>query len=130
MKRHPTLVYRAVLLMILPLLLVKIPASGSPSESEVLGVQEFMKNVDRYQGNVRVEGVVSAISPAAQALSLIDVQEFKDCGVTTCAPLTLPVRWQGPWPSVKDVVQLEGELRKSGGKLFFEAKRLQKKASK
>lgn len=130
MKRHPTLVYRAVLLMILPLLLVKIPASGSPSESEVLGVQEFMKNVDRYQGKVRVEGVVSAISPAAQALSLIDVQEFKDCGVTTCAPLTLPVRWQGPWPSVKDVVQLEGELRKSGGKLFFEAKRLQKKASK
>lgn len=130
MKRHPTLVYRAVLLMILPLLLVKIPASGSQSESAVLGVQEFMKNVDRYQGKVRVEGVVSAVSPAAQALSLIDVQEFKDCGVTTCAPLTLPVRWQGPWPSVNDVVQLEGELRKSGGKLFFEAKRLQKKASK
>jgi hypothetical protein len=130
MKRHLTLLYIAALITIIPLILLKNTAAGSQTESAVLGVQEFMKNVDRYQGQVRLEGVVSAVSPADQALSLIDIQEFKDCGVTTCAPLTLPVKWQGPLPSVRDVVQLEGEVRESGGKLFFEAQRLLKKASK
>jgi hypothetical protein len=130
MKRHLTLLYTAAVVMIIPLVLVKISAAGSQTKSPVLGVQEFMKNVDRYRGQVRLEGVVSAVSPAGQALSLIDIQEFKHCGVTTCAPLTLPVKWQGPWPAIRDVVQLEGEVRKSGGKLFFQAKRLQKKASK
>jgi hypothetical protein len=129
MKRHLTLLYLAALVMIIPLVLVKISAAGSQTESPVLGVQEFMKNVDRYQGQVCVEGVVSAVSPADQALALIDLQEFKDCGVTTCAPLTLPVKWQGPWPSVQEVVQIEGEVRESGGKLFLEAKSLQRKGS-
>lgn len=130
MKRHLTLLYAAALVMIIPLILVKIPAAGSQTESPVLGVQEFMKNVDRYRGKVRLEGVVSAVSPSDQALSLIDIQELKDCGVTTCAPLTLPVKWKGPLPAVRDVVQLEGEVRESGGKLFFEAQRLRKKGSK
>jgi hypothetical protein len=130
MKRHLTWLYTAALVMIIPLILVKIPAADSQTESPVLGVQEFMKNVDRHRGQVRLEGVVNAVSPEKQALSLIDIQEFKDCGVTTCAPLTLPVKWKGPWPAVRDVVQLEGEVRESGGKLFFEAKRLQKKGSK
>ena len=129
MKRQLTLLYTAAVVMIIPLVLVNISAAGSQTESPVLGVQEFMKNVDRHRGQVRVEGVVSAVSPADQALSLIDIQEFKDCSVTTCAPLTLPVKWQGPWPAIRDVVQLEGEVRESGGKLFFQAKRLQKKAS-
>jgi hypothetical protein len=129
MKRHLTLLYTAALVMIILLILVKISAAGSQMDSPVLGVQEYMKNVDRYKGQVRVEGVVSAVSPADQTLSLIDIQEFKECGITTCAPLTLPVKWQGPLPSVKDVVQLEGEVRKSGGKLYFEAKSLQKKGS-
>lgn len=130
MKRLLTLLYTAALVMIIPLILVKIPTADSQTEAPVLGVQEFMKNVDRHRGKVRLDGVVSAVSPADQALSLIDIQEFKDCGVTSCAPLTLPVKWNGPLPSVRDVVQLEGEVRKSGGKLFFEASRLQKKGSK
>ncbi len=129
MKHHVTLVYIVALVTITPLILVKIPVAGSQTKSPVLGVQEFMKNVDHYQGQVCVEGVVSAVSPADQALSLIDIQEFKDCGITTCAPLTLPVRWEGPWPAVRDVVQLEGEVHESGGKLFFVAKSLQKKGS-
>jgi hypothetical protein len=108
MKRHLTLLYTAAVVMIVPLVLLKISAADSQTESPVLGVQEFMKNVDRYRGQVRLEGVVSAVSPADQALSLIDIQEFKDCGVTTCAPLTLPVKWQGPWPAIRDIVQLEG----------------------
>ena len=130
MKRHLTLLYIAALVMIISLILVKIPAVGSQTESPVLGVEEFMKNIDHYRGKVRLEGVVSAISPADQALSLIDIEEFKDCGVTTCAPLILPVKWQSTLPSVKEVVQLEGEVRESGGKLFFEAQRLQRKGAK
>jgi len=130
MQRHLILLYTTALVTIIALILVKIPDVDSQTESPFLGVQEFMKNVDRYQGKVRLEGVVSAVSPADQALSLIDRQEFKDCGVLTCAPLSLPVKWQGPLPLVRDVVQLDGEVRESGGKLFFEAQSLQKKGSK
>jgi hypothetical protein len=129
MKRQLTFLYTATLFMVIQLILVNISTAGSQKESPILGVQEFMQNVDQYQGRVRLEGVVSAVFPAEQALSLIDIKEFKDCGVTTCAPLTLPVKWQGPWPSVRDVVILEGQVRESGGKLFFEAKSLQRKGT-
>jgi len=129
MKRQLAFLHIAALFMVISLILLNITAAGSRTESPVLGVQEFMQNVDRYQGRVRLEGVVSAVFPAEQALSLIDLRELKDCGVTTCAPLTLPVKWQGPWPSVRDVVVLEGEVREAGGKLFFEAKSLQKKGA-
>ena len=52
---------------------------------KVLGVDEFMKNVDRYRGKVSLEGVVSAVAPEQQAISLIDSGEFQACNVTTCA---------------------------------------------
>lgn len=130
MKRFPPVLYTAAIFIIIGLIWFNIPAAGSQTQSSVLGINEFMKNVDLYRGKVRLEGVVSAVSSADQSLSVIDVQEFKDCGVTTCAPLTLPVKWPGPLPVVEDVVQLEGEVRESNGKLFFQAQRLQKKGSK
>ncbi len=92
----------------------------------VLGVDELMKNVDRYRGTVLLQGVVSAVSPEQQALSLIDTREFQACGVITCAPLTLPVRWTGPMPSPRDLVRLEGEVQQVSGKLIFNARALEK----
>ena len=93
---------------------------------DVLGVEQFMRAVDSYRGPVRLEGVVSAVAPEERALTLIDVAELERCGVVTCAPLSLPVRWDGVMPAVRDVVQLSGEVSESESKLFFLARALEK----
>jgi len=99
-------------------------AASSPQA--VSGVDDFMKNVDRYRGKVSLEGVVSAVAPEQQAFSLIDTKEFQACGVTTCAQLTLPVQWRGPVPSMGDLIRIEGQAQKVKGKLMFVADKLEK----
>jgi len=96
------------------------------SSKAVLGVEEFMREVDNYTGQVRLEGVVSAVAVEEQTLTLIDVAELERCGVVTCAPLSLPVHWNGEMPAVRDVVVLKGEVAESGGKLFFLANSLER----
>lgn len=108
---------------------VESPAKGvvHPASSKaVLGVEEFMRDVDNHPGQVRLEGVVSAVAAEERALTLIDVAELERCGVVTCAPLSLPVQWNGEMPAVRDVVVLNGEVAESGGKLFFLANSLER----
>lgn len=96
----------------------------------VLGVEQLMKEVDNYPGEIRVEGVVNSVLPANQMLSLIDTREFKECGITTCAQFTLPVHWSGSMPAVEETVLIEGTVKEIKGKLIFEAKGLEKAVSK
>jgi len=96
------------------------------SPKKVLGVDDFMKNVDRYRGKVSLEGVVSAVAPEQQAISLIDSGEFQACGDTTCSQLTLPVLWRGHLPAVRDLVGVEGQTQEVKGKLMFVADKLEK----
>ena len=96
------------------------------SPQKLLGVDDFMKDADRYRGKVSLEGVVSTVAPEQQAISLIDSGEFRDCGVTTCAQLTLPVQWRGPMPAVRDLVRVEGQAQEVKGKLMFVADKLEK----
>jgi hypothetical protein len=104
-----------------------LPAGEAASYPQAIsGVDDFMKNVDRYRGKVSLEGVVSAVAPEQQAVSLIDAKEFQACGVTTCAQLTLPVQWRGPMPAVGALVRVEGQARKIKGKLMFVADKLEK----
>jgi hypothetical protein len=104
-----------------------LPAAEAASSPQVVsGVDDFMKNVDRYRGKVSLEGVVSAVSPEQQAVSLIDAKEFQACRVTTCAQLTLPIQWRGPMPAVGALVRVEGQARKIKGKLMFVADKLEK----
>ncbi len=104
-----------------------LPAGESArSPLKASGVDDFMKNVDRHRGKVTLQGVVSAVAPEQQAISLIDSGEFQACGVTTCAQLTLPVQWRGPMPTVRDLVRLEGQAREVKGKLMFVADKLEK----
>jgi hypothetical protein len=99
---------------------------AAASSPKVLGVDDFMKNVDRYRGQVSLEGVVSAVAPEQQGISLIDPGELQACGVTTCAQLTLPVQWRGPMPVLGDLVRIEGQAREVQGKLMFVADKLEK----
>jgi hypothetical protein len=122
----------AVTALALAFLLVTSPGlqagEAAASRQAILGVDEFMKNVDRYRGKVSLEGVVSAITPELQAISLIDAKEFQACEVTTCAQLTLPVQWPGPMPAVRDLVRVEGQAQEVKGKLIFVADKLEKVA--
>jgi hypothetical protein len=108
---------------------VVAPAEGvAPPDSSkaFLGVGEFMHEVDNYSGQVRLEGVVSAVAPEERRLTLIDLAELERCRVVTCAPLSLPVKWNGEMPEVRDVVLLEGKVSESAGKLFFLADSLER----
>lgn len=93
----------------------------SLSASSILGVDQYMRNVDQYQGAVTVEGVVSAIAPDKGVLVLIDRSEWEECQSVDCAKLMLPVRWQGEMPVVKAAVHVEGQAQQIDGKLIFVA---------
>lgn len=107
------------------------PIAASPvaetSHSDVtIGVEAFMQNVDNHRGRIRVEGVVSVISATNQTLGLIDLREFRTCGLEQCAELTLPVRWTGAMPAVGQAVRADGEVQEARGKLVFVAQNLEK----
>lgn len=101
-------------------------AGGSARPAAVLEVSTLMREVDKHKGPLRVEGVVSKVFPKEQRLGLIDSAEFKKCGVVTCAEIILPVQWSGAMPEVKSLVRLGGEIRKTGEKLEFVARSLEK----
>jgi hypothetical protein len=106
------------------------PVKGAlASETEaVIGVDELMRHVDRYRGVLLVEGIVNFVLPKDHTLSLIDPKEFKECGVTTCASLQLPVRWGGAMPGAQDLVRVRGQVQEAAGKLIFIAQSLEKVA--
>lgn len=99
------------------------PTRGA-SAPAVLGVEALMKQPQRHQGRVQVEGVVSAVAPKQQTLVLIDTAEFQKCGTVECAELALPVHWTGPMPAVAKAIRLNGQIEKRGGKLIFVAQTL------
>lgn len=91
-----------------------IPASAAPvttSPDVVVGVEAFMRAVDNHRGPVRVEGLVASVAPDGRFFTLIDRNEFADCGTLNCAELVLPVQWAGPGPAIKDLVQVAGEVK-------------------
>lgn len=103
---------------------VDVPASAEEqprSLPEPIGVDELMQNPELHSGVVRVRGVVSAVGEEDQSLALIDLAEYEDCAVTTCASLALPVRWFGTPPEVERVVELIGDIQDESGKLIFVA---------
>ena len=94
----------------------------SGNSSSAVGVDDLMRNPHRCgKGLIRVEGVVSHVVPGDRRVTLIDRREFEKCGLG-CAELTLPVRWSGPMPAVRDLVCMEGEVQDEGGKLIFIAR--------
>jgi hypothetical protein len=59
----------------------------------------------------------------------VDIEQFKKCGILNCPTyLVLPVLWSGAMPSLKDAVTIEGQIKESGGKLVFEARKIEKSA--
>jgi hypothetical protein len=99
-------------------------AESSASSKAILGVDEFMKNADRYRGKVSLEGVVGTIVPREQAITLMDKGKL---GVCACVQVNLlPVQWCGPMPAMGDLIRIEGQAQEVEGKLMFVADKLEK----
>lgn len=96
-------------------------SAEAAEEGAIVGVDELMKHTERYAGRVRVKGIVSGVVTETQMISLIDTREYEECGVTSCASLTLPIRWAGQMPKVQDAILVSGEVQESEGKLIFVA---------
>ena len=94
--------------------------SSAPVVS-VLGVDEFMRQVDEHPDDVTVEGVVATVSSPEQAMVLVDAGEYGGCGVVTCALLQLPVLWEGTLPQVEDHVRVSGRVEERPEGLVFVA---------
>lgn len=88
------------------------------------GVDAFMRRAEPGQ-QATIEGVVSAVWPKEQRLGVIDAEEFRKCGVVTCAQMTLPVLWSGQMPPVAGTVHATGEVKKEGDGLVFVAGRME-----
>ena len=97
-------------------------ASASPKA--ILGVDEFMKNVDRYQGKVSLEGVVGTVVPGEQEITLVDRGKFLVCACVQV--ILLPVQWCGPMPAMGDLIRIEGQAQEVEGKFMFVADKLEK----
>lgn len=117
MKLDRVLLFVALTTIVLPML--GFAGAGEPIPA--VSVRELIKHVDRYPGPVQVDGVVSDVFPDRKMLALIDVEEFKDCKVVTCAKLMLPVRWEGAMPVVAATVRAHGEVKKQGVRRIFVA---------
>ncbi len=98
--------------------------SESASGSSILGVRKYMQNAEKYPGTIEVEGVVSLKRPSKNLVAVIDIEEYKECKVVTCAKLRLPVFWEGEMPEVYDVVRVKGVMDKRNGDRVFITKEL------
>ena len=99
-------------------------AEASASPQAILGVDEFMKNVDRHREKVILEGVVGAVVPRQQEITLLDKEKILVCA---CVQVNLlPVQWCGPMPAMGDLIRIEGQPREVKGKLMFVADKLAK----
>ncbi len=99
-------------------------AEASASPKAILGVDEFMKNVDRYREKVSLEGVVGAVVPRQQEITLMDKEKILVCPCVQVNLLT--VQWCGPMPAMGDLIGIEGQAQEVKGKLTFVADKLEK----
>ncbi len=102
-------------------------AANAPAEKiPSVGVDALMKAPDTYKGTVRVRGVVSAVFPKQQKLGLLDAIYLTCCSSPCGGPQALPVKWTGDMPTVKTLVLVTGDIRRTGEKLELVAKSIDK----
>lgn len=91
----------------------------------VIGVDVLMRAPDKYQGTVRVRGMVSSVFPKEQRLGLLDAVYLNCCSSPCDGTPILPVRWIGVMPTIKTLVLVTGEIQRAGEKLEFVAKSIE-----
>ncbi len=94
------------------------------ASSESVHVDELADSPERFDHEVTLRAVVSAVNKSQGVFSVIDSREFESCGVLTCAKHNLPVKFTGPLPEPKTVVEITGQVVESDRGLVFDAKRV------
>lgn len=127
MRNGFTAVVAAVL--ILSMTLVAGAASPSPSaqtpSSGVVDVDDLMKAPEKYQGALRVRGMVRKVFAKEQRLGLLDAS-YANCCSTPCeSEKLLPVVWAGEMPRVRALILISGEIQRREGKMEFIAKSIE-----
>lgn len=89
--------------------------ASAPPAIETVGVDAVAKDPTAHGGPIAIEGVVGQVVQSRGAFTIIDVAEFKMCGVTTCARYSVPVmvspeEFEGTLPENKQTVVVIGEL--------------------
>ncbi len=88
--------------------------AGGPQEVQtILTAKSLPARID-------VVGSVSRRDAAKGTFALIDRAECTKCPSTSCAPPSLPVRWTGDLPAVRESVRVKGSVRDTReGKFLF-----------
>lgn len=94
--------------------------------AEGLDVNSVASDPSAYKGVIKVRGVVAEASPADSTFVLIDIREYKACGVVSCASTLVPVRYAGTLPEVKEELVVTGEMVSSPKGYVLEGKELQR----
>ncbi len=86
-------------------------------------VDEAMRNLKEDTTTIAVQGVVQSVMPDKHLLALVDIEEYRRCGINECC-LYMPVRWPGTMPAVEDFVVVTGAVASSDSGLVFLAREL------
>jgi hypothetical protein len=98
-------------------------ADNSPELTAVLGVDEAVRNLKADTSVHTVQGVVQTVIEEEHLLTLIDVEEYRLCGLSDCC-LYMPVRWKGEMPSIEDIVTVKGSIIDMDSGIVFAAREL------
>ena len=88
-----------------------------------LSVDDAVRNLKPDTTVRTVIGVVQTVTPNDDLLTLIDVEEYKTCGLGDCC-LYMPVRWQGEMPKIEDIVTVQGTIEGTESGMLFSAGKL------
>lgn len=88
-----------------------------------LSVNDAVRNLKPDTTARMVTGVVRTVTPEDSLLTLIDVEEYKTCGLSDCC-LYMPVRWHGDMPKMKDIVTVQGTIQATESGMVFSANKL------
>lgn len=130
------MIRKPVILILIGLLFLLMAYLGGCSSQEdnandhaietttVLSVDDAVRNLKPDTTVRSVIGVVQTVTPNDNLLTLIDVEEYKLCGLSDCC-LYMPVVWQGEMPNIEDIVTVEGRIDSTESGLVFTANKLQ-----
>lgn len=99
---------------------------GPSGQAGALNVDSVAADPGAYKGDIKVQGVVAKVDTSDSVFSLIDIREYKACGVVTCASKFVPVRYSGTLPEVKEELVVTGEMASSPKGYVLEGKDLQR----
>jgi len=91
------------------------PAAIDP-ETKKLGVESLLRNPDNVEGTIALSGVVVQAFEERGAFVMVDVAEFKSCGLDACTDATMPIRvpsdaFEGTLPEPADFITVIGKFR-------------------